>query len=180
MMLQYQSNPILAMGIPTPQESSPYVDQMMGLYKKYFYEQMIDQLLAKEIDALNKRIKFILDNGETQIHLLMCGSEFKDELTNIPLAKQKGDFLISALTLVHNATKDERLQSLIKTSVDVLQQMNIRLIELEEICIELNSFDGIVDENSDEYKNKMSEIAEYIISSKKTKTGNSIRDLLNV
>lgn len=37
-----------------------------------------------------------------------------------------------------------------------------------------------IDENSIDYKNKMNEIAEYITSSKMTKTGNSIRELLNV
>ncbi len=179
MMLQYQSNPLLAAGVPTPR-SSIYIDQMMGLYNKYFYEEVINQLLAKEIDTLNKKIGEILNNKENHVHLLLCETDFKQALTNIPIARQKGDFLLSGLSMIYKVTRDHKLKTLLRTSIDVIQQLNIKLIEFEEICTDLHNFKGVVDENSDDYKNKMDEIAEFIISSKKTKSGNSIRELLNV
>lgn len=179
MMLTQQATSSMTATLPT-QKGGVYIDQMMGLYNKYFYENIVNQLLAKEIESLNKKIGDILEDKNLHQHLLFCESDFDKAISATNNIKQKADFLLSGLLMVYRSTSDTKIKTLVHKSINVMQQFIIKIIEFGEVYGELKKFNGEIDENSIDYKNKMNEIAEYITSSKMTKTGNSIRELLNV
>src|ERR1017187_7447137 len=102
-----------------------YLDQMMGLYNKYFYENAINQLLGKEIEGLNKKIQVILQDKDFHRHLLFC-EDLEITLSNILTLKEKTDFFIGGLLFVRRSTSDNRLKKLITNSLEVMEQFVIK------------------------------------------------------
>lgn len=162
-------------------KSGIYMDEIMSLYIQYFHEKQRNDLLAKEIEQINKRFWEVLNDKERHLQLLFNITDCDKAIENITILKQKGDFLLSAFMFVHSNTRDNKLKALLAKSIDVIQKLGIKFIEFEEVYNDLKNFNTPIDENSKEYKNKMNEIANYLVSKDKvSKASNSIRDLLDV
>lgn len=156
---------------------SSYVHQMMKLYQESIYEEKINSLLIKKIETVNQLIKSYVEDRENSF-LLFCTSEYDLAIEEINKLNELSEFLLAALTVIHKNTSDSALKKLSGISIEVLREFIVKLIEFNSIYGDLKNYDNEVDEESEDYKNKMAKIAELISNNDKTKSGNSIRELL--
>ncbi len=165
--------------VHTAHTGREYIDQLMGLYNNYHPQNNIDKLLVNKISILNVAVRKYIDSREN-FYILFCEDNYEKVLCDLKDLKEKTEFLLLGLNLVYNNSKDNKLKNISLESIEVLQDFVIKIMKYSELCQELQDYNGEVDENSDEYKTKMAEIAEYILSKNSAKSGNSIRSLLAV
>src|SRR5690348_6902300 len=156
-----------------------YINDLADLYNRYIIDDKTKKLLKDGIEASNVILQKYIDNRENS-YLLFCETNYDRAIGGIKDLTQKSEFLLNALLFVCRTTRDRELKKLLNTSIDVLQNFVIKLRDFLEINNDLKTFPGAVDEDSEEYDNKLAEIAECITNKHKVKTGNSIHETLGL
>jgi hypothetical protein len=156
-----------------------FINELTSLYNQYVIDVRINRLLKAKIERCNSEIEKYIDNRENS-YLLFCETNFDRAITHINDLKQKAEFLLNTLAFVSGTTKNRELKKLLAISIEVLQKFLIKLQDFLDVNIDLKTFPGTVDENSEDYDNKLAQIAECILHKNKVKTGNSIRETLGL
>jgi hypothetical protein len=156
-----------------------YINELTSLYNQYIIDDKTKRLLKVGIETCNSILQKYIDNRENS-YLLFCETNYDRAIGGIKELSQKSEFLLNALLFVCRSTRDRELKKLLNNSIDVLQNFIIKLRDFLDVNNSLKNFPGVIDEDSEEYDNKLAEIAECITNKHKVKTGNSIRETLGL
>jgi hypothetical protein len=161
-----------------------YVGELADLYNRYLLEkkqEVSQKLLVKKIEEINAAIQGYVDEREKFSYTLFCVDNYDAAIDKVNSVRQNIELLASTLSLVIKlTTTDKKFSKLISSSIEVLQEFTIKLIEHSSLFNELKSFEGTIDENSKEYSDKMEEIVNIIEQKGRRKVGNSLKELIAV
>jgi len=156
-----------------------YINELKGLYQDYIAQTNLDKLLAKKIEDVNDALRIYLSNREHTYYIFTHNNHLEC-IKEINYLKDLSELFIFTLNVLQKNTSDQKLKKLSKISLDIVQDFVIKVMEHSKIHKELSEFDGVVDENSQEYKDKIEEIANYILSNDKTSRTTAIQDVFTL
>ncbi len=91
------------------------------------------------------------------------------------------EFLVMTLAKLNKYSFLRRTNKVLNDSIETYKEFIDKLNEYIEIFNLIKSKENVsVDEESDDYNNKMEEVSDYILSKNQIVTGNSLREIIGV